>query len=385
MFSFFSDLKFGVACFVTTMFIAISGNCMAEGAVNDLVESVEELNALKSEISRVRKEGGEYKSLLENKAIMEEGVSKNIHSALESIDNRHDGEAAYEAMKLIVLNANLMKPLSIGGDPAEYKSDALSRIFTYLKENHLDKADLWSVAQKAQYSLPRADAVSFVQAVAKGSANPYVKVKASLELAYEASIRVKEAGEDVEARKTASDDVKKYCHNVISWGKDYKGGNSEEIISAIDRAKSYIYALDNLAVGMEFPGFSSKNLEGDIENTDSYKGKVILLDFWATWCGPCVKGIPEVTKFKDDLNSNSFEVISISLDEDQEAVTDFLEHTPMSWVHWHAGARNEQVKKFNITSIPTYVLLDSKGVIRSWSGHFGDKEKELAAKLIREN
>lgn len=385
MFSFFSDLKFGVACFVTAIFIAITGNCMAESAVNDLVESVEELNALNGEISKVSKTGEDYRSLLGNKKLIEGNISRHIHSALEMIDQGHDGEAAYEAMKLIVSNAGLVKPLSDDENPGNYKSSVLFRIFTYLKESHLDKADLWSVAQKAQYSLPRADAVSFVQAVAKGSDYPYVKVKASLELAYEATIRVKEAGEDPIALKVATDDVKKYCSDVIALGSDYKGEKEQEIVAAIGKAKSFIYAIDALSVGANFPGFSSKTLSGKSESTDLYKGKVVLLDFWATWCGPCVAGIPELVKLKEEMKGKSFEIISVSLDENLETVVEFLGDKSMPWVHWHAGSRNELVKKYSITSMPTYILLDSNGVIRSWSGHFGAKEKELAAKLVREN
>jgi len=80
---------------------------------------------------------------------------------------------------------------------------------------------------------------------------------------------------------------------------------------------------DNLVAGAKFPEFDEKDVQGKPFNLAGYKGKVVLIDFWATWCGPCVAELPKVLKAYEKYHPKGFEILGISLDKDEKALTDF--------------------------------------------------------------
>ena len=123
-----------------------------------------------------------------------------------------------------------------------------------------------------------------------------------------------------------------------------------------------------LGVGNEAPDVEGTDLEGKAIKLSSYRGKVVLLDFWATWCGPCVRMIPHekelVAKFKD----KPFVLVGVSLDKDKNALSEFLASDPLPWVHWWDG-KGSVAKLFKVRPIPTLYLIDAKGVVRKkWVG-----------------
>jgi len=114
------------------------------------------------------------------------------------------------------------------------------------------------------------------------------------------------------------------------------------------------------------------------------KGKVVLVDFWATWCGPCVAEVPALKKTYDAYHAKGFEIIGISLDDKKRDLLDFTKKHEMAWPqhfdgqHWN----NEISFRFGINSVPTQWLVDKKGILRDLNAH--DLERSVE-RLLQED
>jgi peroxiredoxin len=108
---------------------------------------------------------------------------------------------------------------------------------------------------------------------------------------------------------------------------------------------------------------STKDEQIDISQ---YKGKVVLVDFWATWCGPCIGELPNVLDTYSKYHKDGFEIIGISLDRSRERLEKFIEENNMPWPQYFDGKGwdNEISTGFGIHSIPSTFLLDGQGIVR---------------------
>jgi len=96
-----------------------------------------------------------------------------------------------------------------------------------------------------------------------------------------------------------------------------------------------------------------------------YKGKVVLVDFWATWCGPCVGELPNVLEAYKKHHDAGFEILGISLDSDKAKLTAFIKQKEMPWKQYFDGKgwQTKLAQEYGINSIPATYLLDREGKI----------------------
>ena len=121
-----------------------------------------------------------------------------------------------------------------------------------------------------------------------------------------------------------------------------------------------------LAVGSEPVAFNVTSIDGKKLSPSDYKGKVLLIDFWATWCGPCVMEMPNVKSVYSRYHAKGFEIVGISLDKSRDKLDAYILQQQIEWPQYFDGKwwSNDVAVKYGITSIPTTVLIDRKGKIR---------------------
>lgn len=116
------------------------------------------------------------------------------------------------------------------------------------------------------------------------------------------------------------------------------------------------------------PTFKSNKLDGAPFKLDNYKGNYVLIDFWGTWCAPCIKAIPELKETNNLLAKNkNFKLISVAFDSDSENVRKYTENKEMNWEHVFVNNtkqnKNSIVAKFKISSFPSTILIHPNGKI----------------------
>lgn len=111
------------------------------------------------------------------------------------------------------------------------------------------------------------------------------------------------------------------------------------------------------------PDFSFKTIDGKERKLSEYKGKWVLLDFWGTWCGPCVMETPFLVEAYNKLGGEKFEMISVANDRSVDIVSDYIKKNEMKWTNTIAleGYAKGVLEQYGITSFPTLMLIDPTG------------------------
>ena len=150
--------------------------------------------------------------------------------------------------------------------------------------------------------------------------------------------------------------------------------------ASIQRLKVQLESSKSFMIGGEAPDFTQKTPDGEDLSLSDLRGKVVLIDFWASWCGPCRKENPHVVKLYKKYKDQGFEILSVSLDKDMNRWTQAIEKDGMDWKHVSdlKGWKNQAAQTYSVKSIPHTVLLDADGKIiaRNLRSKALDKELE---------
>jgi peroxiredoxin len=136
------------------------------------------------------------------------------------------------------------------------------------------------------------------------------------------------------------------------------------------------------AIGQPFPDITLKTPDDKSVSISDYagKGKYVLLDFWAAWCGPCRQANPRVVELYKRYKDKGFEIIGISLDRGKKEWVEAIKADNLTWHHmsdlgyWQSAA----AKLYSVSSIPHTVLLDREGIIIAKGLHVVELEKKLS-------
>lgn len=159
-----------------------------------------------------------------------------------------------------------------------------------------------------------------------------------------------------------------------------KRGNSE---LAYEYRKKYVPGLAFL--GEMVPDFSATDLDGEPISIEAYRGKVVLVDFWAVWCGPCVAEMPNVKKVYEKYKDKGFDIIGISLDSNETSLRNYLKDNDIPWrqVFSGKGWQSPVAQQYGIYSIPNMWLIDKEGKLISNKAR-GEKLESMVAKALKE-
>lgn len=149
----------------------------------------------------------------------------------------------------------------------------------------------------------------------------------------------------------------------------------------------FIFAQNKIEVGKKAPEITMNQANGTSFSLSSLKGKLVLIDFWATWCAPCVGEQPELKKlyetYSEQVKANKFEIVGVSLDKNKESWQKAIDRFNINWVQisdlkfW----KSPVAKAYEIDELPFNVIIDGEGNIIAKNLHEKELEEFLKKRL----
>ena len=216
---------------------------------------------------------------------------------------------------------------------------------------------------------PAKQAITLDDILKAEDAKPEIKSQASL-------IGVMEASEAAEG---PGGDTAAWLAKAEKHLKDFPAEKMNKMVEGKIKSIKAAGEIKTKPLELKFTAVDGREVD-----VSKLQGKVVLIDFWATWCGPCVAELPNVLKAYKELHPKGFEIVGISLDGDKAELEGFVKEKGMEWPQYFDGKgwQNEIASKYGIQSIPAMWLLNKKGMVVSTNARGGLEEQ--VTKLLAE-
>jgi len=147
------------------------------------------------------------------------------------------------------------------------------------------------------------------------------------------------------------------------------------LLSTANYAEELLTPLSNKP---EAPDFMLHDISENIKELDDYKGKPVIINFWATWCPPCRAELPSMNRAWKKLKDEGIEMIAVNIGEDAETISDFTKQYPIDFTIL-LDESSEELENWSIRGLPTTFILDPEGhvIYRAVGGRKWDDEKLL--------
>jgi peroxiredoxin/Flp pilus assembly protein TadD len=252
-----------------------------------------------------------------------------------------DGYLALEAYKNVIAAAD--KAIALAGGDAQLLLTAY---------NNKGLALLAQADRKDQKKLEAAEA-AFREALKFKNAGPVLR--------YNLGVALIQLNRDEEGL----DEIKQYMK------LQPKGSYVEIARKLVENPRR---ARENFA-----PDFSFTSSKGEYVTLEDLKGKVVMLDFWGTWCPPCVASVPELRNLYRRYSKEQFVLIGISSDHDDAVWREFTDKNRMLWLQYRDRDRRI-LEAFSIRAFPTYIIIDHEGILRFQSTGYGGANLDAAVR-----
>jgi thiol-disulfide isomerase/thioredoxin len=241
--------------------------------------------------------------------------------------------------------------------------------------DHFDRIDNRYIRRLAASDSPAAG--KLLRGVIQKSTDRKIQAQAMLSLAKH--LVTLADGDDVKAADAAK--LNKEAESVLTELASEK--YADATTSSGDEIKKLLFQLRNLSVGSTAPDIIGEDADGKKLKLSDYRGKVVVLDFWASWCKPCMAMVPHERELVKRLKDKPFAFLGVNLDKDKDTQKKTEQENDMTWPSFFDGRTGPISEKWNIESIPAIYVLDAKGVIR-YKGVRGKDMDEAVDTLLKE-
>ena len=230
--------------------------------------------------------------------------------------------------------------------------------------------DVLRALDRGRYGGDSEPIAAFFEEVATGAQNPVVRAGARYYVASGLMRRINDPFQALPDDWAALRERALEAATGLSEGLEEEpfaanGGTPQAARTFAEAEADLVASIRHATVGGTLPELTGRRLDGQEESLSAYRGRVLLIDFWATWCVPCIVALPELRALAADLPADQFALLAVSVDEELAVVTDLMETEPMPWYNWHVGIGSAIERGLAVRGFPTYVLVDREGVILS--------------------